>query len=46
MADASPLPRAIHETLRFNGVVPFLTREVSETFDFEVLLQPMDSPHT
>lgn len=33
-AAPSLIPQAIHETLRYNGVVPFLTREVEETFDF------------
>ena len=32
--DRSLLPNAIHEVLRYNGVVPFLTREVAEAFEF------------
>jgi cytochrome P450 len=35
MRDLSRIPKLIHETLRYNGVVPFLTREVSEPFTFE-----------
>ena len=34
-ADLSLLPNAIRETLRYNGVVPFLTREIAESFEFE-----------
>ena len=34
-SDWSLLTNAIHEILRFNGVVPFLTREVAESFEFQ-----------